>query len=59
MLRVTSIRLYLRQREEMEEELWRLVFVNNGVKLTIDGSPVLEDLLAYEQDGLSILAHVL
>jgi hypothetical protein len=28
----------------MGDELWRLVFVNNGVKLTIDGSDVLEDL---------------
>jgi hypothetical protein len=28
----------------MGDDLWRLVFVNNGVKLTIDGSEVLEDL---------------
>lgn len=40
---------------EMGDELWRLVLVNNGVKLTIDGSPVLEDLVAYEKDGLTIL----
>jgi selenium metabolism protein YedF len=40
---------------EMGDELWRLVLVNNGVKLTIDGSPVLEDLVAYENDGLTIL----
>lgn len=40
---------------EMGDELWRLVLVNNGVKLTIDGSPVLEDLVAYENDGLAIL----
>jgi selenium metabolism protein YedF len=40
---------------EMGDELWRLVRVNNGVKLTIDGSPVLEDLVAYENDGLTIL----
>ena len=26
-----------------------------GVKLTINGSPVLEDLVAYEKDGLTIL----
>ncbi len=32
-----------------------LVFVNNGVKLTIGGSPVLEDLQVYEKEGLKIL----
>ncbi|MBF0199740.1 MAG: sulfurtransferase-like selenium metabolism protein YedF [Desulfamplus sp.] len=40
---------------EMGDELWHLVFVNNGVKLTIQGSPVLEDLLQYEAQGLKIL----
>jgi selenium metabolism protein YedF len=46
---------FLRTLKEMGPELWRLVFVNNGVKLTIDGSQVLEDLKAYEREGLKIL----
>jgi selenium metabolism protein YedF len=46
---------FLRTLNEMGEELWRLVFVNNGVKLTIEGSEVLEDLKAYETGGLKIL----
>jgi selenium metabolism protein YedF len=46
---------FLRTLKEMDDELWRLVFVNNGVKLTIDGSEVLEDLKAYESAGLKIL----
>jgi selenium metabolism protein YedF len=46
---------YLRTLKEMGPDLWRLVFVNNGVKLTIDGSEVLEDLKAYEEGGLKIL----
>lgn len=46
---------FLRTLKEMGEELWRLVFVNNGVRLTIDGSEVLEDLKAYESTGLKIL----
>ena len=46
---------FLRTLKEMGGELWRLVFVNNGVKLTIDGSEVLEDLKAYESAGLKIL----
>jgi len=36
-------------------ELWRLVFVNNGVTLTIDGSDVLNDLKEFENRGLKIL----
>ena len=46
---------FLRTLKEMGDELWRLVFVNNGVKLTIDGSEVLEDLRQYETDGLKIM----
>jgi selenium metabolism protein YedF len=46
---------FLRTLKEMGDELWRLVFVNNGVKLTIEGSEVLEDLKAYEAAGLNIL----
>jgi len=46
---------FLRTLKEMGSELWRLVFVNNGVKLTIDGSEVLDDLRQYENIGLKIL----
>jgi len=46
---------FIKTVKEMQEDLWRLVFVNNGVKLTIDTSPVLADLQAYEQAGLVIL----
>ncbi|MGD8470666.1 MAG: sulfurtransferase-like selenium metabolism protein YedF [Desulfobacterales bacterium] len=46
---------FLRTLKEMGDELWRLVFVNNGVKLTIEGSEVLADLKAYEAAGLKIL----
>jgi selenium metabolism protein YedF len=46
---------FLRTLKEMGDELWRLVFVNNGVKLTIDGSDVLDDLRDYESRGLKIL----
>jgi selenium metabolism protein YedF len=46
---------FLRTLKEMGRDLWRLVFVNNGVKLTIDGSQVLDDLKAFESEGLKIL----
>ena len=46
---------FLRTLKEMGDELWRLVLVNNGVKLAIDGSEVLEDLKNYEKEGHKIL----
>lgn len=46
---------FLKTLKEMGEELWRLVFVNNGVKLTIDGAEVLPVLRELQGDGVSIL----
>ncbi len=46
---------FLRTLKEMGDELWRLVLVNNGVRLAIAGSEVLDDLKAYEAAGLKIL----
>ena len=46
---------YLRTLAEMGGDLWRLVFVNNGVKLAIDESEVLADLQKYEKQGIKIL----
>jgi selenium metabolism protein YedF len=46
---------FIKTLAEMGDELWRLVFVNNGVKLTIDGSEVLDVLKAYEKAGITIL----
>ncbi len=46
---------FIKTLGEMGDDLWRLVFVNNGVKLTIKGSPVLETLQEYDRQGVSIL----
>ena len=46
---------FIRTLKEMGNDLWRLVFVNNGVKLTIDDSAVLDELKDYEAAGLNIL----
>ena len=46
---------YIKTLKEMGPELWRLVFVNNGVKLTIEGSEVLPVLKNYEKDGLHVM----
>ncbi len=40
---------------EMGPELWRLVFVNSGVKLTTQGSGVLEDVKKLAHNGVHIL----
>jgi len=46
---------FIKTLKEMGGELWRLVFVNSGVKLTIDGADTLEDLKGLEEEGLTIL----
>ena len=46
---------FLKTLKEMGDELWRLVFVNNGVKLTVDGSEALSDLKELEDDSVTIL----
>jgi selenium metabolism protein YedF len=46
---------FIKTLKEMGDELWRLVFVNNGVKLTIGESEVLPILKDLEQSGVYIL----
>ena len=46
---------FLKTLKEMGKELWRLVFVNNGVKLTIEDAEVLPVLRELQEDGVCIL----
>lgn len=46
---------FLGTLKEMGPALWRLVFLNGGVHLTVEGSPVLESLKNLEKDKVSIL----
>ena len=46
---------FLSTLREMGEDLWRVVFVNSGVKFTIEGSPVLEKIQDLETQGVHIL----
>ncbi len=41
--------------KEMGSELWRLILLNGGVKLTVEGSECLAALLALEKDGVRVL----
>ncbi len=47
---------YVKTLKEMGPDLWQLIFVNGGVKLTIESSPVLQELLEYEKSGVIIFA---
>lgn len=46
---------YIKTLKEMGPELWQIVFLNGGVKLTIGSSPVLQELQEYEKSGITIL----
>jgi len=46
---------FLKTLKEMGDELWRLVFINNGVKLTIEDAETLADLKELEEKGIHIL----
>jgi selenium metabolism protein YedF len=41
--------------KEMGPELWRLIFLNGGVKLAVEGAECLPALQALEKEGISIL----
>ncbi|MDY7000399.1 MAG: sulfurtransferase-like selenium metabolism protein YedF [Thermodesulfobacteriota bacterium] len=40
---------------ELGDQLWRVILVNSGVKLAIEGSPALEKLQALAESGVTIL----
>ena len=47
---------YLKTIKEIGPDLWQLIFLNGGVKLTTTSSPVLEQLQEYENSGVIVLA---
>jgi selenium metabolism protein YedF len=50
------IRSFLHTLNEVEPLPDTMIFVNTGVQLTVEGSPVLEDLSGLERRGVEILA---
>jgi selenium metabolism protein YedF len=46
---------FIKTLKEMQPNLWKLVFVNNGVKLAVEGSAVLAELKALSENGAGIL----
>lgn len=47
---------YIKTIKEIGPDLWQLIFINGGVKLTTESSPVLPELQEYEKSGVVILA---
>jgi selenium metabolism protein YedF len=50
------IRSFLHTLNQVEPLPATIIFINTGVKLTVEGSPVLEDLQGLEQRGVGILS---
>ena len=46
---------FLLTLKEMGDDLWRIVMLNGGVKLSVEGSPCLEPLKELEASGVSVL----
>jgi selenium metabolism protein YedF len=49
-------RAFVKTLLEQNVRPWRLVFLNSGVALTTEGSPVAEDLRAIEGNGAEVLS---
>lgn len=47
---------FLYTLNELEANLKTLIFMNSGVMLTVEGSPILEHLQALEQKGIEVLS---
>ncbi len=46
---------FVKTLKEMGNDLWRIVFVNYGVKFAVKGSAILDELTELESSGVSIL----
>ncbi len=46
---------FLKTLKEMGKSLWRLVFLNSGVKLTIEGAESLPLIQGLAEQGVSVL----
>jgi selenium metabolism protein YedF len=47
---------FLKTLKEMGDDLWRVVFINGGVKLAVEGSSVLQPLMELKAQGISIFS---
>lgn len=47
---------FLMTLPELGSSLWRLLLLNGGAKLAVEGSPVLDELRALEKSGVRVMA---
>jgi selenium metabolism protein YedF len=50
------IRSFVKTLKEVAPKPWRVIIINSGVQLALDGSPVLGDLIALEETGVDLLS---
>jgi selenium metabolism protein YedF len=50
------IRAFVKTQREVSPRPWRMIFLNSGVALTTEGTPLEEDLRALEAEGVEILS---
>jgi selenium metabolism protein YedF len=50
------MRSFLKTWLDVAPAPWRMLFINTGVRLALDDSPVLDDLRALEEAGVELLA---
>lgn len=50
------LRSFLKTCKELPRAPWRALFLNSGIALTTEGSPLVDDLLALQERGTEILS---
>jgi selenium metabolism protein YedF len=50
------VRAFVKTQREISPLPWRMIFLNSGVALTTEGTPIEEDLRAMEAAGVEILS---
>lgn len=55
-LGIRLMRNFIATLPELGPDLWRLVFLNGGVRLVVNGSPVLDEIRRLEASGARIMA---
>ncbi len=49
------VKNFVKTLKEMKDDLWRMILLNGGVRLAVEGSEVLPDLQQLAAEGLGVL----
>lgn len=50
------VRSYVKTQRDLSPRPWRMIFLNAGITLTTEGSPIEDDLRSLETEGVEILS---